>query len=212
MMTVKYSAAGFTLLELLVALAVFAFIGVAAYSGLQSVLSTQVAVEQQTRRLQQVQMSFLFLERDLEQAVGRSIRDEFGQPQPAFVGDAAGQELLTFTRTGWDNPLEQRRADLQRLGYRLGEDTTLVRHYWDTLDRGSLGEPRETVLLNGIRRVAVRFLDEQNNWQLEWPPRDSDASTASLPRAVEFTLVLDDWGEIVRLFRLPDATSLLAER
>lgn len=211
MITVKNAAAGFTLLELLVALAVFAVIGIAAYSGLQSVLLTQAAVERQAQRLKQAQMSFLFLERDLEQAVGRRIRDEFGQSQPAFAGDAAGEDMVTFTRAGWDNPLEQPRANLQRLSYRLGEDATLVRRYWNTLDRSGLGEARETVLLNGIRQAAVRFLDERNNWQSEWPPRDSE-TPVSLPRAVELTLVLDDWGGIVRLFRLPDATFLPIER
>ena len=194
---------GFTLLELLVALAVFAVISVAAYSGLQSVLFTQVVVELETQRLAQVQMAFNFLERDMEQAVPRGIRDEYGLERPALESNTLGGELLTLTRAGWDNPLEQERATLQRLAYRLQEGR-LVRQYWDTLDRSGIVEPRETTLLDDVLETEVRFLDEQDAWQPEWPPRGAGEATTMLPRAIEFSVVLGDWGEITRLFRLPE--------
>ncbi len=195
--------AGFTLLELLVALAIFAIIATAAYSGLQNVLFTSGIVETEAQRLAQLQTAFLLLERDMEQLANRGIRDEFGQARPPIEGGEINSDaLITFTRAGWANPLRSNRSTLQRLSYQLRE-SRLVRRYWDTLDRGGRSEPRETPLLDKIEQAEIRFLDQQNNWQQDWPPPGSYNTPARLPRAVEIDLTLSDWGRIKRLFRLP---------
>ncbi len=199
-------ARGFTLLELLVALAVFAIMAIAAYSGLRNVLFTRAAVEEQSRRLAAVQMAVYRLEQDVEQTLPRGIRDEYGDPQPALLGGALASDALTLTRAGWDNPLGQPRATLQRVAYRLREGR-LWRLYWPVLDRGGLVEPRETLLLDRVRKFKVRFLDADDIWQNDWPPPAAGDETkrrdsAALPRAVEVNLTLEDWGEITRLFPL----------
>ncbi len=193
---------GFTLLELLVALAVFAVMAAAAYGGLQSVLRARAVVEVEAKRLAELQMAMHILESDMAQVANRGIRDEYGEPRAALVGTSFDTALITFTRAGWNNPLDRDRATLQRLTYRL-EDRRLVRGYWNTLDRGSRSEPRETTLLEQVERVEIRFLDEQNVWQGEWLPVDGDDNTAPLPKAVELTVTLSDWGNITRLFPLP---------
>jgi general secretion pathway protein J len=202
-------ARGFTLLELLVALAVFAIMAAAAYGGLRSVLFTRAAVEAENRRLAAAQLAFHRLEQDIEQTVPRGIRDEYGDPQPALRGGALAGEALMLTRAGWDNPLGQPRANLQRVAYRL-RDSRLWRLHWDTLDRGGSVEPRETLLLDRVRELRVRFLDSDNAWQTDWPPLAGDAANQErrpdsdpLPRAVEISLTLEDWGEITRLLPLP---------
>jgi general secretion pathway protein J len=193
---------GFTLLELLVALAVFAIMATAAYSGLQSVLRVRVAVETESRRLTELQMAFHFLERDLAQTVNRGVRDEYGQFRPALEGNSVTGALITFTRAGWDNPLDRPRATLQRLSYRLREGF-LVRAHWNALDRGGFSKPREISLLSGVDEIQIRFLDEQNDWRAIWPPPVVDQAPTDLPRALELSVTLSDWGEITRLFRLP---------
>lgn len=199
------SRRGFTLLELLIALAIFAILSTAAYSGLRQVLFTRSAVEAQSQRLAAVQLTFFRLEQDIGQAIRRSIRDEFNERQPALSSDELAADRLTLTRTGWDNPLGQRRANLQRVAYRLQEGR-LWRRYWQVLDRGGLMEPRETLLLERVQALQMRFLDG-DEWQAQWPPPLHDAVTGqrrleSLPRAVEIRLTLEDWGEITRLFPL----------
>ncbi|HXH03415.1 MAG TPA: type II secretion system minor pseudopilin GspJ [Candidatus Competibacteraceae bacterium] len=194
------AAAGFTLLELLVALAVFAVVAVAAYGGLDSVLVSRAAAEAESARLARVQMALYWLEQDLAQAVPRPIRDDYGQPQPALASDPLQPEFLLLTRTGWSNPLGRPRADLQRVGYRLQEGR-LYRRYWLTLDRGVYAEPRETLLLENVREVRLRFLDQEGRWQERWPPAGGhdDDTLPLLPPALELTLILADWGEIPRL-------------
>jgi general secretion pathway protein J len=174
---------------------------VGAYSGLRSVLFTQTNVEQEARRLAQVQIAISILARDLEQTVARSIRDEYGQEQPALAGGEVNEDLLGLTRAGWDNPLGRQRATLQRVAYRL-EEESLIRSYWETLDRSGLSELRQTSLLDEVQDLRLRFMDDQGSWQSQWPSRDATEDTAPLPRAVEVNLTLSDWGEITRLFLL----------
>lgn len=201
-------ARGFTLLELLVALTVFAIMSIAAYGGLRNVLFTRAAVEEQNRRLAAVQMAVFRLEQDIGQAVPRGVRDEYGEPQAALLGGELAGDRLTLTRAGWDNPLGQPRANLQRVAYRL-RDGRLWRLHWDVLDRGGLVEPRETLLLERVREFRVRFLeDAEKDWRTDWPPPASDEAEKkkgldALPRAVEIVLILEDWGEITRLLPLP---------
>jgi len=204
----KIAARGFTLLELLVALAVFAIMAIAAYGGLRNVLFTRAAVEEQNRRLAAVQLAVYRMEQDVEQTLARGIRDEYGDPQPALQGGALASDALTLTRAGWDNPLGQSRATLQRVAYRLREGR-LWRLHWQVLDRGGLIEPRETLLLDRVQELKVRFLDADDAWQDDWPPpaASDDGETERrdsvvLPRAVEVSLMLEDWGEITRLFPL----------
>lgn len=199
---------GFTLLELLVALAVFAIMATAAYSGLRSVLFTRAAVEQENRRLAAVQLAVFRLEQDIEQTLSRGIRDEYGEPQPALRGGELLSEALILTRTGWDNPLGQPRANLQRVAYQLREGQ-LWRLHWNVLDRGGPMKPRELLLLDQVREFRVRFLDQSDAWRNDWPPPVSSAVDDSrppdpntLPRAVEITLTLEDWGALTRLLPL----------
>ena len=195
---------GFTLLELLVALAVFAIMAAAAYSSLHNILYTEAAVETETRRLAELQMAFFLLERDIEQAVPRGIRDEYGETQPPLQTGRLLGDLLIFTRAGWDNPLGQPRSGLQRLSYRF-EQGQLFRLAWNTLDCGGAGKPQSSLLLDGVQDVRVRFLNDEDKWEKEWPPKEEDPEVEQkpkLPRAVEVTVVLNDWGEITRLFPL----------
>lgn len=194
---------GFTLLELLVAMTVFAIMAVATYSGLRSVLFNQTAVEAQAQRLGEVQMAFYLLAQDIQQTLPRFVIDEYGDRQPALESNEINDDFLRFTRAGWDNPLGQQRASLQRLAYRL-EQRSLLRLYWDTLDRSGIGEPRRATLLEDVETVEVRFLDADNAWQTQWPATEVGATVAleELPRAVELSITLEDWGTITRLFPL----------
>lgn len=209
-MSARRQSHGFTLIELLVALAVFAVLSVLAYGGLQSVLRTQRQLEVQTARLAELQTAFTVMARDLEQIVGRDIRDGFGDAQPAVTTQS--DALLEFTRTGWRNPLpDSSRSHLQRVAYAIREDH-LVRLSWRVLDRAQDSEPVEFPLLDEITTLEIRLLDENNQWHDRWPP-DQTASASKratpLPRAIELTIEAPGWGRIPRLFRVAGANVLL---
>jgi len=189
---------GFTLLELLVAMAIFSIMAALAYGGLSSVLNSSDGVEREAERLRNLQQVLLLLERDFDQLTLRDIRDEYGDRQPAFRG---GQDWIEFTRGGWSNPAGQPRSSLQRIAYTQRE-RRLVRAYWYVLDRAQDSAPLETELLNSLDLMQLRYLDEAGRWISYWPVENPSAQVAPLPRAIE--LQLDDlhWGRITRLFVL----------
>ncbi len=196
---------GFTLLELLVAMAIFALLAVMAYGGLNSILTTREVVDMNMARLSEIQRTVMFLGRDLRQAANRGIRDEYGDRRPPLVSNVANSSLngmvLELTRDGYPNPLGAPRSNMQRVAYRV-EDDTLYRLSWPVLDRAIDTRPYEAALCEHITALRLRFLDYQDTWHTQWPPQAVEAAPPALPKAVEFTLELPDWGEITRLYQL----------
>ena len=195
-------SAGFTLLELLVALSIFSLIAIMSYNGLKIVLNTQAATEIQADSLAELQKVYLLLQRDIEQVVPRPVRDEYGDEQPALVGG----DTLQLTRGGWSNPAGRLRSSLQRVGYAY-EDRQLVRYSWAVLDRAQDSEPQRQPLMDDIEEMTIRFLAANNEWDERWPnplaPGDGVAAGMELPRAVEITLDHEKFGPLVWIFRLP---------
>lgn len=198
-------ARGFTLLEILVAVAVFAVLAGLAYGGLTSVLDTRNDTAARMRRLARIQLAYLQMQRDLQQTVPRSIRDELGSPVAALRGGAGNEVLVAATRGGRANPAQlPRRSDLERIAWRL-HDHDLERIAWPVLDRAQGDQPAVSKVLTGVDSATMRFLDAAGVWQPTWPPPQFQAlpAAAPLPLAVEVRLKLKDWGRIRWVFRLP---------
>ena len=194
---------GFTLLEVVVAAAIFGFIGIAAFAMLNAAQKGQLSLESNTDRLLELQRAFRIMTYDIGQAIQRTSRDEFGEDMPQFIGisDRNGtQSFMEFTRSGWRNPIGLPRSSLQRLRYEMNQDNQLLRLHWTYLDRASGSEPSPRVLLEGVESIDFRFLYQNTTWREEWP--DGDATRNSLPRAVLVTLQLDDYDEITRILRV----------
>jgi type II secretion system protein J len=73
-------------------------------------------------------------------------------------------------------------------------------------------EPRQRTLLSKVTAVEIRFLDPvSRQWRTDWPaggatgqvPPNSVSQLLTRPIAIEFTVVLEDWGRIQRLFEIP---------
>jgi general secretion pathway protein J len=194
---------GFTLLELLIAVAIFALIGAMAYGGLQQVLVQQQRTGQQSQRLSDLQKSYLIMQRDLEQLVNRKIRNEFGDQVDALVG-GSGYEGVAFSRAGRSNPAGFVRSNIQRVAY-VPDQETLLRRTWRVLDRAQDSQPDDQVLVEGLQRFSMRFLDQGDEWHERWPPQVQGGAEAGidLPRAVEVQLEMDELGTLNWIFVLP---------
>lgn len=200
----KQQLTGFTLLELLVAVAVFAILSAMAYGGLRNVIDNSQQTESAMERLQQVQMTMLKISRDFTQLSQRNIRDEYGNTSNYIMMGQGDDVFIEFSRGGRRNPAELLRSHLQRVAYKL-EENKLSRLHWPHLDRTQEMEPYESVLLDDVENAGVRFLDSNNEWHNEWPPLSATGQatgTAMVLSAIEFRLELKDWGELVRLFRV----------
>jgi len=189
---------GFTLLELLIALSIFALIAVMAYGGLLSVLQVDAHIATTTQQLTRLQLTFQRFQQDVTQLIYRPIRNEYGDSMPAIQ---ATMQQIELTRAGWRNPLQQARSQLQRVNYSV-EKQTLWRTYWQVLDRTRDSQPQRTALLSDVTAFKLRFLDDQALWHDEWSSAvQSQFAEKSLQlKAIEVTLSLDGWGEMIWLF------------
>lgn len=191
---------GFTLIELLVATSVFAILGMLAYSGLNSVLQARTHVEEEADRLKTLQLCISFMQRDIEQIVKRPVRDRYGDEQDAL--QLGAQPLITLTHAGWRNPAGLTRSQLQRVAYDF-QDGEIMRGAWVQLDGIDPDNLRQSRLLDEVEELEIRVLDEDGEWQTEWPPTDrSENEESSLPMAVEIQLTIEPWGTIRRLIAL----------
>jgi len=175
--------AGFTLLELLVAISVFTVLSIMAYGGLSTVINTKQHLEQSTVSFNALQNTLLLMGQDLLLANNRVIRDEFGSEQPAFFAPLGQKDILTFTRSSLV-PSGVPESKLQRISYQL-EDGKLYRVIWPVLDRMQSTTPYTQELLSDVKSV---------NLQMQGRSRQSP-----LPRVVRVTIHVEGIGQVQRL-------------
>lgn len=192
---------GFTLLEMLVAIAIFALLSLTAYQVLQGVLRSGEISKVHSDSLTKLQRAMLIIEQDFTQIVARASRDESGDPDKVQVITAAeslfGSEDqgIEFNRLGWQNPLGLLpRSNILRLRYRLQEGQ-LQRLYFLYPDLVAGQEPEVQVLLDEIEKLSFRFWN--NGWQNRWE------GEKNLPAGVEISFTSKQYGEIRRAFLIP---------
>ncbi|MHB8744457.1 MAG: type II secretion system minor pseudopilin GspJ [Sulfuricaulis sp.] len=193
---------GFTLLEVMVAIGIFAIVSVMAYSSLTRILTDRERLESEHVFWSALSLTFSRLEDDLSQARPRTVRDLSGAFIPAFLGlptemQTTAVPTLEFTRGGVFTFDSGPRSDLQRVGYQL-VDGTLERVVWPVLDQAPQTLPQAVPLLKNVEQFSVRFFSPSTGaWVDQWPaPGINDTS----PSGVEVKLTLKGRGEFTRLF------------
>ncbi|MEW9797732.1 type II secretion system minor pseudopilin GspJ [Alteromonas sp. CYL-A6] len=199
---------GFTLLEILIAMAIFTLIGLASTGLLTTVISSNDLSESRFEKLQHLQRGMLMLERDILQAVPRAVRVNGEKREVVMAGgdvDGSDGDGIGFVRGGWDNPqMMLPRSTQQYVAYRL-RDGKLERLYSNYVDNVIGYEPKVRVILEDVSEFTVEFIatrpdpnansDDDNRWS------ESYQGTA-LPFAVAFEFVSRDFGRIRREFTL----------
>lgn len=208
---------GFTLLEVLVAISIFAVLGVASYRVLSSVMQTDERLAVRNEELRRLNRAFWVMQQDFEQLVKRNVRDD-GPIEENWLVVAPDDPLpLKFTRTGRANPLGLPRSDMQRVAYAVDrhpdyekedsqhyhdETLYLLRYVWPTLD---VAADRKTavaqVLLPGVERFTVEVQGNQGLFA-QWPPGAEDPQDDLEISALQVTLQFTEWGEMQRVYKV----------
>ncbi len=201
-------AGGFTLIEILVVVVVFAIMAAMAYGGLRGVLNLRRGIEDSMQRTASLQRAFVRLRQDFQNVRDRPARNVYGVAEAPMSIDR--DQVLTLIRGGRRNPFGSSRSSLERVSYRV-KDHKLMRTSWNAVDLPDKSEPPELALLDNVQEVRWRFSDTSYEWQTQWPVQSADAAAAGTateppPIAVEVTLVTKDWGELRFVFRTTQAS------
>lgn len=235
-------SAGFTLVELIVAMFITAIIFAVGYGTINQSLRNHEQLKEHQARLSEVQTAVSVMIQDFSELAARPIRDELGQNWLACITtqgntspaattapeadtsaadssaaepdsddsdddadssapDDGGPDLVAFTRGGWANPAGIQRPTLERVSYRFAKGT-LRRMHWSVLDATEGTQPVRRDLLTHVKSVSFRFMNDSRQWVDQWPATGS-TSLRSRPFAVQVTVELEDWGQIVRIIEVP---------
>lgn len=198
---------GFTLVEVMVAVAIAAILAVMTFSAMREGLEHRELIKARAARLAAVQATMRSFVQDFSQIQPRPVREPLGQGyQPAVTGATAANPQVAFTRGGWSNPVGNPRSTLQRVRYVLSEGV-LFREHWNVLDAQLQPDPVRRTMLDGVQDFQVTFMDDSRAWQATWPPQntinvDTERTWRSRPIAIQVTLTLADWGTLVRVIEV----------
>lgn len=188
----KVREAGFTLIEVMIALMIFGMIAAAGVALLAFSVRAQGAAGAALDDIGAINRLSSILTADLAQAVDRPTRDQNGVRLPAFTGGSGQVPMLRLVRGGWSNIDQSPRATLQKVEYQLTAGG-IERVGYPALD-GAAPLPA-ALIVEGVRQATWRF-----RYAGAWSDRWEGTPVAALPQAAELTLVRDNGAAYRMLF------------
>jgi len=187
------SRSGFTLIELMIALAILGLVSVFGYRALASLTDSEAQLAAEAQHWKELDAFFARLEADMREALPRDVRTGGGS-EPAWLGDVdgSGNAQLRFSRAGPEFAPEPGSAG-QRIGYRL-RDGAIEVQYWPRLDQPATVSPQPYALAGGIAAFRVDYLDSTGAWRERWPA----LGESPVPRAVRVGITLANGDRIER--------------
>lgn len=192
---------GFSLIEVMVAISVFATLSFSAYQVLNQVQRSNEQSLEKSERIKVLQRSLVFLDNDFRQMTARAFRTGGDTASEAllsagdYVLDSEYQGIL-FVRLGWKNPQQSfPRGEITKVGYRVSEHK-LERLWWRYPDTPVGQEAVVTPLIDGIEELKFEYYHDKT-WLKKWDKKNQ------LPSAVKLILTFKDYGEIERIYLTP---------
>ncbi|AWN74491.1 GspJ family T2SS minor pseudopilin variant LspJ [Legionella anisa] len=195
---------GFTLIEILIALTIFAILATITSSVLYNAFTTRARVNEQSERLNELQLAISLIQQDTRQTVERPIRSNEMQLLPAFIGQ---KNYVEFTRDGNINPGSiEKRSTLKRVAY-VCQQGALIRRTWSSLDIINQKSYEDKLLLSRLSNCHFGYLNQNLQILPEWREQAVTLNQRKepFPKAIQFNMTLQDQGEMNLLFILPGA-------
>lgn len=201
-LTTKFE--GYTLIEVIVALAVFAIVSTLTGSVMLQAFETKKRLAYQTEQLNELHLVLTLLRRDIAQTTNRPIRGNENRLYPPFIGESNYTE---FTRGGFINPSNtQKSSTLQRVALLCGHHA-LTRRSWSAVDSPTRRDTRDQILLRHLTHCAFAYISQSQEHLSSWRPYaiSQKQKNAFIPTAIELSLTLENRGSIKLLFPIPEA-------
>jgi general secretion pathway protein J len=219
----RRAAAGFTLLELLVAISLMAVLAVLGWRGLDSVLASRERISQASDEVRALSVTFTQMDEDLRRSWPVRLLN-LPQPPVAFVAEGANEQpALVLVR---ELPPGSGGSQLQRVSYRL-RDGVLERGFLSLLlpaqgggsgggmadgsgaSAGTSAEAQFTwqPLMSGVRGLQMRGWITGQGWVPAAALTSRTGATAAATGMVTGVEVSIEWREgerVVRIFPVKD--------
>jgi general secretion pathway protein J len=178
--------AGFTLIEMLVALALTSMIAVAGSTLLIGTVRASDRLGQTTESVSEIELAHTLMRDDFANV--QMLAGDAGQP------DYTSAPFVAFVRDGWSHPVpDDSRASLLAVEYQF-RDGTLTRRAWLRPDPAVDTPHVDRVMATGLSRMTARYFDGRE-WLPEWRVGQKE-----LPAAVELTMEYSDRDALTQLF------------
>lgn len=162
---------GLTLLELLIAVAVFSLLSVLVYGGLGNLITQQNKVQAKQQALMQIQTAAQQISQDIAGLIPKSVINPDGQLEPSIYATNTNQTSLTsHVAFALDNRFSNH---LQRINYYV-KDGVLWRSYQPINLSQALMPARARAILHDVRQISWHFIDHQGNTTSQWPVHHND--------------------------------------
>lgn len=223
---------GFTLIEVVIALSIFAVMGLVSFQIVNGLSTARQVISERSDISRSLLKTLRIMEQDLEQTVVRPVYDTDGSSErlKPLIGDG-DTYLLEFTRQGVRNPLLLKRPGLQRVAYGLVKDIDgirasnqeqleefyqqeeknfeqndillLVRFVWPSLDRADESIPYAQILFDDVVELEIEYLNHDSGGQ-DWMDYWPPFGSQERPYAVKMKFELLNYGNFERLFFVRD--------
>lgn len=195
---------GFTLIEILIALTVFAILATITSSSLYYAFNARTRVNAQAEQLNTLQLAVSIIQQDISQTVERAVRGNEMRLFPVFVGQT---QYLEFTRDGSINPQSvHKRSTLKRVAL-VCEDGKLLHRTWNSLDPADRNIYADKGLLDNLTDCRFNYLNQNLEVLNEWREQavTQNQRKEPFPKAIQVNVTLNEWGKMNLLFIIPEA-------
>lgn len=191
---------GFTLIEIMIAVSIFAVIAAIIFPIVVKTINTNSAIEKRSEEIAGLQRMFVFMENDFRYMVQRTIRDPLDglSFDPSFSVDTNDGELIKFFTLLPDANIGESQT---RLVAWVLDDSKLQRKTWFSISPFTDEEPRFATVIEDIDNIELRFAEEENgslSWRSDWDDEEK------LPLAAEVIVNFDNDVNYRRVFEISD--------
>lgn len=189
---------GFTLIEVIVSLALLAVISVMSYQAVEVVTKVNERSRSGVASEAQLQRAWQIIGRDLMHIRPRRFYDGLGDIEGAYLTNPSDFGVR-FSRGGGPM-LRTNPSGMRRVNYTINKDDQLIRTSWAITESPRQSDGTTLILLDKVQDVEFNHLDGNGNYSVDWPPLNSRQTDKALPRMISVTIITENQVETSRLF------------